>query len=327
MQDPAARREITIKHEVEQSCDTRLYHSLQSLFLYLYDKAHNEGRFPLQPTTGRGKAEREVKYLMCQLLFPCSWAGCVLDPVFTDSAAAQQLHWGGSASKTVHHHWLKHVLMQGLKARLCTCPASSPGVGAICKPEGSLQHYKFCTIANSGKNRPYIRLSNTSGNNWQSFNIVPQPLTTPYPVFSVSSPHEVPWISDGEIWWIFGSYLLLESQEGTRAGKRNPAQSCARRTLPYGNVCIHCSLEEILWQLEIFGEKSVSYIFIYKNEFINWTMGMLNTTGTTSSLMWGPTSSTCIFPAWSFLTPVSFSSLRSISSSKSNQVKKRRQTL
>lgn len=108
------------------------------------------------------------------------------------STTAPPLHRGGWASKTMQHHWRKHVLMQGLKARLCTCPATSPGAVTICKPGGSLQHCQFYNTVNSGKIRPYIQLSNTSGKNWQLFNIVPQPLTTPY-LFQCFFPPWSPW--------------------------------------------------------------------------------------------------------------------------------------
>lgn len=242
---------------MEQNCSIRLYHSLESFFLYLYDKAYNQGSFPSQPIAGRGKTERKGKYLTCQLWFSGSWAGFMLDLVVADSAAAQRLHWGGSTWKTNKPPLSEAVACTNAepspwKAKCAPTQPTAPGSLPCVILKGVLFCFNtimlFYTIVNSGKIRPNVQPPNASGNNWHSSNIILLALTAPYPVFNIFSPPtpNLPWISNGEICWIFGSYLLLKSQKGTRAGNRNLTQSHVRRTLPYRNINILYSLEEIL---------------------------------------------------------------------------------
>lgn len=86
-------------------------------------------------------------------------------------------------------------------------------------------------MMNSGKISPDTS-PRLQKNNWHSFHVVPLALAAPYPIFNVSFLCNIPWVSDGEICWIFGSYLLLKSQKGTGGGKRNLTQSPVRLTLP-----------------------------------------------------------------------------------------------
>lgn len=184
----------------------------------------------------------------------------------------------------------------------------------------------FYNIVNSGKIGPNIQPSDASGNIHLTSYHWPQLYHIPLSIFP--PPVTSHWASDGEICCIFGSYLLLESQEGARVGNRNPIWSCVRRCFLTGTLTLTIALKSCYsnWsslQKEKQTNKRVLYIFIQKNELIHQTTRTLAITESTNWLVWGSihTSSTCIFLAWNLLTLVSLSSLRSISS-KYNQVKK-----